>query len=132
MAAYLRFNDRWFTGRSRYRPNEGWIDLLVWQLKEPPPALGAGKKRKPPDETAGVVRVTCSSDPGALRLADAFARGVHINGAVLEDWRGSHWKRIMMTDVTVVAVEYDPPMNGAPTITVELQFQASSFSMGKQ
>jgi hypothetical protein len=133
MAAYLRFNERTYAGWSKYRPGEGWIDVVLWGFKETPPGIGAGSKRKPPDATDGIVKVTFVSDPGALRLTDSFASGVPINGAVLEDWRGSHWKRIVMSDVTVVSVQYDPGMpNVGPTITVELQFQAASYSMGKQ
>jgi hypothetical protein len=132
MAAYLRFNERTYAGRSRYRPGEGWIDVLLWALEMQTLRSSAGSS-KFPVPTDGSVYVRCYKEPGVLHLIDAHERGdVHINSAVLEDWQGAQWRRIMMRDVRVGGVMNDHTKDGTPVVVLELQFQASTFSMGKQ
>jgi type VI protein secretion system component Hcp len=132
MASYLRFDNRRFSGESKHKPREGWIDVVSWGLPSRAGVSGADRA-KPRDQTDGTIYVTCVMDRASVQLFDAFQRGEQqVGSAVLEDWQRKVWTRLTMTDVFLASVRLSQTGDGTSVTHVTLDFRQSTVIVGKQ
>jgi hypothetical protein len=90
---YLRFVDRQIFGESKYRPSEGWIDLLSDTY---------------PGERTGDVELKCGRDRAVPHILQANATGMNVGAVELEVRLANvWWVRFKMTDVYVTATMLD-------------------------
>jgi hypothetical protein len=87
---YLRFEDRYFFGESKYRPSEGWIDLEGEIFSKP-----------------GEFTVTCLPGRVLPHIIQAFSDGSRLRGAVVEQRGSDWWIRYSMTKVFIASYQYE-------------------------
>jgi hypothetical protein len=103
--AYLRFNHG-ITGRSRYRPCEGWIDVLS-HSPDDRPGVGSGAWGRR-EVASGAYRFTIGGSESVIPLiAQASADASHFATVVLDAVSGNKTLRMTMTDVHVESVRHN-------------------------
>jgi hypothetical protein len=100
--SYLRFDQK-IVGRSRYRPTEGWIDLLGHGVvsRAAPAGPGAGGSRGRDDGPPEYVLAIRGVDPVAPLVAQAHEAGTQFAKVLLDVRSGGKTTRVTMTDAVV-------------------------------
>jgi type VI protein secretion system component Hcp len=112
---YLRFDDRRFAGQSKYRPSEGWIDLV---------------SKTTPEKRRGDVTVKCGRDRVIPLLVQATVDGRNVGTAELEvRLADAWWMRFKMTDVIISGATHSSSKPSEFTFTLNYSDRTISPGM---